>query len=101
MKITILAAFAILTGCLDYIPSPTAVDPGASEYHACEWYTVPLVDTANWYQVDSTARCPDGDTPILYASTYLDTDASCPILAGFVVDGTIHRRFACHKGILE
>lgn len=90
----------VLTGCLDYIPPPEAIT-GEPNYYACGYYQPPLADTAGYTVQDSTRACPDGSMPQLFEATWLDTDYDCPVIWGYVVDGSIRRRFACYSGKMD
>jgi hypothetical protein len=90
----------VLTGCLDDIPPPEAIT-GEPNYYACGYYQPPLADTAGYTVQDSTRACPDGSMPQLFEATWLDTDYDCPVIWGYVVDGSIRRRFACYSGKMD
>ena len=95
MKITILAAFAILTGCLDYIPPPSDF-LGSGDRYICGTYQLySLADSTEWTVQDSTKVCADGTMPVLFEATWLDTQYDCPRIAGDVYPGSIRRRFGC------
>jgi hypothetical protein len=90
----------VLTGCLDYIPPPEAIT-GEPNYYTCGIYQPPLADTMDYTVQDSTRACPDGSMPQLFEATWLDTDYDCPAIWGYVVDGSIRRRFACYTGTVD
>ena len=95
VKITILAAFAILTGCLDYIPPQVSI-AGANDPYVCGTYQLDsLADSTKWTVQDSTRVCADGTMPVLFEATWLDTQYDCPVVWGAVYPGSIRRRFGC------
>jgi hypothetical protein len=98
--IPLLALVSVLTGCLDYIPPPEAIT-GEPNYYTCGIYQPPLADTMDYTVQDSTRACPDGSMPQLFEATWLDTDYDCPAIWGYVVDGSIRRRFACYTGTVD